>query len=122
MITLDAECFSRTSGRLAVQSLQMPDYPGESSSTQPKLDELISLSEAAEISGFTTRHLRYLATSGELWAKKLGHNWFTTAQAVRKYMARDRRPGRAVRSHRVRAEAQLRHPRHFPDATSPNQN
>jgi hypothetical protein len=60
---------------------------------QPKLDELISLSEAAELSGFTTRHLRYLAESGDLWARKLGHNWFTTAQAVKDYLARERRPG-----------------------------
>ncbi len=60
---------------------------------QPRLDDLISLQEAAELSGFTTRHLRLLATSGEIWAKKLGRNWFTTAQAVREYLARDRKPG-----------------------------
>jgi hypothetical protein len=70
----------------------MPDNPTESSS-QPGLDELISLSEAAELSGFTTRHLRYLAVNGELWAKKLGRNWFTTTQAVQEYLARDRKPG-----------------------------
>ena len=60
---------------------------------QPSWDELISLSEAAELSGFTTRHLRHLAINGEIWAKKLGRNWFTTTQAVREYLARDRRPG-----------------------------
>ncbi len=60
---------------------------------QPRLDDLISLQEAAELSGFTTRHLRLLATSGEIWAKKLGRNWFTTAQTVREYLARDRKPG-----------------------------
>ena len=70
----------------------MPDQNKESGS-QPSLDELISLSEAAELSGFTTRHLRYLAMNGELWAKKLGRNWFTTTQAVQEYLARDRRPG-----------------------------
>ena len=70
----------------------MPDNPSESSS-QPGLDELISLSEAAELSGFTTRHLRYLAVNGELWAKKLGRNWFTTTEAVQEYLARDRKPG-----------------------------
>lgn len=36
---------------------------------QPGLNELITLSDAAEKSGFTTRHLRYLAENGELWAK-----------------------------------------------------
>ena len=70
----------------------MPDNLTENIS-QPGLDELISLSEAAELSGFTTRHLRYLAVNSELWAKKLGRNWFTTTQAVQEYLARDRRPG-----------------------------
>ena len=59
----------------------------------PGLDELITLEEAAEISGFTTRHLRTLARNGNIWARKLGRNWFTTAQAVREYLARDRRTG-----------------------------
>lgn len=63
------------------------------SEDQPRLDELISLSEAAELSGFTTRHLRYLAEGGGLWARKLGRNWFTTAQAVKDYLASERRPG-----------------------------
>ena len=71
----------------------MPNNPTENDSVQPNLDELISLSEAAELSGFTTRHLRLLATNGEIWAKKLGRNWFTTAQAVQEYLARDRKPG-----------------------------
>ena len=60
---------------------------------RPGLDELIPLSKAAELSGFTTRHLRLLAGNGEIWAKKLGRNWFTTAQAVHEYLARDRKPG-----------------------------
>ena len=64
-----------------------------SDSIQPELDDLITLEEAAELSGFTTRHLRHLANRGEHWARKLGRNWFTTAQAVKEYLARDRRPG-----------------------------
>lgn len=71
----------------------MPDKSNEGNSNQPNLDELISLSKAAELSGFTTRHLRLLATQGKIWAKKLGRNWFTTAQAVQEYLARDRKPG-----------------------------
>jgi len=65
----------------------------KSSEDQPGLDELISLSEAAKISGFTTRHLRYLADNGELWARKLGRNWFTTKLAIKEYLARERHPG-----------------------------
>ena len=60
---------------------------------QPGLEDLISLSKAAEISGLSSDHLRRLAERGDLWAKKLGRNWVTTEQAVEKYLARERRPG-----------------------------
>ncbi len=71
----------------------MPSSENENSEDQPKLDELLSLEEAAELSGLSSRHLRNLASKGEIWAKKLGRNWFTTEQAVKEYLARDRRPG-----------------------------
>jgi hypothetical protein len=61
--------------------------------SQPQLDDLISLQEAAELSGLTARHMRYLAVQGEIWAKKLGRNWFTTAQAVQSYMVLEHKPG-----------------------------
>jgi hypothetical protein len=70
----------------------MPNYR-KTSVEQPGLDELITLSDAAKLSGFTTRHLRYLAENGELWARKLGRNWFTTKLAVEEYLARERHPG-----------------------------
>jgi excisionase family DNA binding protein len=60
---------------------------------QPGLEELISLNKAAEVSGLSQDHLRRLAEQGQIWAKKLGRNWVTTEQAVREYLARDRRPG-----------------------------
>lgn len=65
----------------------------KSVSDQPKLGELISAKEAAELSGFTQRHIRLLISRGELWGQKLGRDWFTTTQAVRAYLARNRRPG-----------------------------
>ena len=65
----------------------------ESSSYQPELDELISLSEAAKKSGLSHSHLRLLARNGEIWAKNLGRSWFTTEKAVEEYLARDRKPG-----------------------------
>ena len=65
----------------------------EESTQQPGLDELITLKQAAELSGLSYSHLRLLARKGTIWAKKLGHNCFTTAQAVNEYLARDRRPG-----------------------------
>lgn len=58
-----------------------------------RLDDLISLKEAAEISGLSHDHLRRLAGKGDLWAKKIGRDWVTTEKAVREYLARDRRPG-----------------------------
>lgn len=60
---------------------------------QPRLDELIPLAQAAELSGLSQPHLALLARRGELWATKVGRNWVTTKEAVREYLARDRRPG-----------------------------
>ena len=66
---------------------------GKHDDYRPGLEDLISLSQAAEVSGLSKDHLRRLAEQGQIWAKKLGRNWFTTEQAVRGYLARDRRPG-----------------------------
>ena len=60
---------------------------------QQGLEELISLNKAAEVSGLSQDHLRRLAEKGQIWAKKLGRNWVTTEQAVREYLAHDRRTG-----------------------------
>ena len=61
---------------------------------QPKMDDLIPLSKAAEISGFTQEHLALLIRQGNLWGEKMGSPiWFTTEKAVREYLARDRKPG-----------------------------
>ena len=60
---------------------------------RPNIEDLIDFVDAARLSGFTDRHLRKLAVKKEIWAIKLGHNWFTTAQAVNDYLARKRRPG-----------------------------
>ena len=60
---------------------------------QPSLKELISLQEAAKLSGLSAGHLRLLVSRGDLWGTKIGRNWVTTAQAVEEYLAQDRRPG-----------------------------
>ena len=59
----------------------------------PRLEEIISLDEAAKLSGLTADHLRRLVRQGDLWGRKIGRNWVTTELAVREYLARDRRPG-----------------------------
>jgi excisionase family DNA binding protein len=70
----------------------MPDYP-LNSDDQPGLDELITLSDAAQLSGLSSDHLRRLVRQGDLWGKKIGRNWVTTTAAVQEYIARDRKPG-----------------------------
>jgi excisionase family DNA binding protein len=63
-------------------------------SKQPGLDDLISLAEAARLSGLSQGHLSLLIRDGELWGTKLGgRNWFTTEQAVTEYLARNQKPG-----------------------------
>ncbi len=79
--------------RKCCYNLLVPDGDRESSEYQPRWDELITLPEATKHSGLSESHLRLLASSGEIWARKLGTNWFTTEKAVREYLARDRRPG-----------------------------
>ena len=61
---------------------------------EPSLGELITLKEAANLSGLSVSHLRLLVRTKVIWGEKLGHNWLTTAKAVEEYLARDRRPGR----------------------------
>ena len=49
-------------------------------------EELISLSEAAAISGLSLKHLGLLARDGKLRARKIGRNWVTTRKAVKEYL------------------------------------
>lgn len=60
---------------------------------KPNISDLITFKEAAQLSGFTDRHLRNLAIQNEIWAVKLGRNWFTTVQAVREYLDKGIKPG-----------------------------
>lgn len=60
----------------------------------PKLGELISLQDAANICGITQGHIRLLVRQGEVWGMKIGRNWVTTITAVREYQARANPRGR----------------------------
>ena len=71
----------------------MSEEDSEKKQNQPRLDELISLKEAAKLSGFSQGHLSLLIREGKLWGQKIGRNWVTTAEAVEEYLAHDRRPG-----------------------------
>ena len=72
----------------------MPGSQSGRGQGSPKLDDLISLEKAANLSGLTSGHLRLLIRQGDLWGRKIGRNWVTTEQAVREYKARARRRGR----------------------------
>ena len=56
-------------------------------------DNLISLAEAAELSGMSQSHIRLLVRTGKISGKKIGRNWVTTEESLRNYLATDRRPG-----------------------------
>jgi Helix-turn-helix domain len=49
-------------------------------------EDLISLAEAAAISGLSPTHLNHLARRGLLKARKVGRNWVTTRAAVEDYL------------------------------------
>jgi hypothetical protein len=69
----------------------------KSDNSQPDLDDLISLSEAAERAGLSASHLRLLVRNGDLWGRKIGRNWITTSRAIKEYLAIDRKPGPVTR-------------------------
>jgi hypothetical protein len=70
----------------------MPEQ-SKNANEQPRLDELISLSQAAEISGLTQPHLALLIRQGKLWGTKIGRNWVTTEISIRSYLATEHKPG-----------------------------
>ena len=49
--------------------------------------DLITLREAAAISGLSHSHLRNLSRTGKLESVKRGRDWFTTRKAVASYLA-----------------------------------
>lgn len=69
----------------------MPKKPYENAIDEAA--KLISLAEAAELSGLSAGHLRLLVSRGIVWGRKIGRNWITSEEAVRTYLLKDRRPG-----------------------------
>jgi hypothetical protein len=73
----------------------MPSDKGSNQTADlPNLTDLISLDQATIKCGLSSSHLRLLVTRGDLWGIKLGRNWFTTEQAVKKYRESEHKPGR----------------------------
>lgn len=71
----------------------MTDKIEGQSDRQPNLGDLMSLHEAAQISGLSHGHLALLIRRGQLWGIKLGRNWVTTRKSIDEYLVSDRRPG-----------------------------
>ena len=59
--------------------------------------KFISLAEAAKLSGLTHDHLRRMAREGKLEATKIGRDWLTTSEAIKGYLATERKPGRKLK-------------------------
>ncbi|NLF15350.1 MAG: helix-turn-helix domain-containing protein [Anaerolineaceae bacterium] len=57
------------------------------------MDNWISVKEAAAYTGYSTGHIRHLLIHGLLAGRKLGRDWFTTKEALDKYLATSPRPG-----------------------------
>lgn len=70
----------------------MPDETDDTA-VEEAAQQLITLSEAAQLSGLSHSHLRLLVRKGKIWGAKLGIGWVTTEAAVKKYLATERKPG-----------------------------
>ena len=57
------------------------------------VEEWMSTKEAAEYTSYTQRHIRHLLTHGLLEGRKIGRDWFTTKEALDRYLATNPRPG-----------------------------
>ena len=69
--------------------LNMPDENEQPSPIDPlTIGELISLAEAAKLSGFSYFFLKEIAQSGRLRARKIGRNWATTIACVEDYKSK----------------------------------
>jgi excisionase family DNA binding protein len=57
-------------------------------------EEWITTQEAANFSGLSQSHVRYLIRNGLVPGRKLGRDWVTTRRAIEEYLATNPRPGR----------------------------
>ena len=99
MIGFGVLCHSDPSNlyKSIIESGLMPEEQQEQDSDnleyEPRLDELMSLSEAAKQTEISASHLRLLIRRGEVWGRKMGRNWVTTIAAVEQYLAQEHKTG-----------------------------
>jgi hypothetical protein len=70
----------------------MRDTPQDDTGAQAAAN-LISISRAVELTGFTRQHMALLLRTGKVWGVKIGRNWLTTEAAIAAYLSSERRPG-----------------------------
>lgn len=71
----------------------MPSEAEEPKFLDQVAHKLISVTEASELSGLTPSYIRRLLRQTKVSGVKVGRDWFTTEDAIRTYLAQDRRPG-----------------------------
>lgn len=57
------------------------------------MSEWITVKEAAEYTGYTPSHVRFLLRTGLVKGQRFGRDWFTTQEALDEYLATNPRPG-----------------------------
>jgi excisionase family DNA binding protein len=72
---------------------------------KPKKDELVTLSQAGKLYGYSSDYLRRLAEKGRLKARKVGHQWLTTSDEVESFIGS--REKRGVYKKRVKRSSAL---------------
>ena len=71
----------------------MPSKAEEPGFLDQVAHKLISVTEASDLSGLTPSYIRRLLRQQKMLGVKVGRDWFTTEDAIRTYLAQDRRPG-----------------------------
>ena len=70
----------------------MPDQDNDPTFLDEVDRRLISVTEASQTSQLTPSYIRRLLRTNKLPGVKVGRDWFTTEEAIRAYLAEDRRP------------------------------
>jgi excisionase family DNA binding protein len=57
-------------------------------------EEYITVRQASQLSGLSTRHIAWLLREGRIPGIKPGHDWLVKPSAVMEYLKLERKPGR----------------------------
>ena len=72
----------------------MSEETTQQSPLEDLTSKLISVNRASEISGLTPGYIRRLLRQERIEGERIGRDWFTTEEAIWKYLDQERRPGR----------------------------